>query len=237
MVVAMSVQPRDTAPQRRRNQAERSAATREALLDATLECLVEDGYANTTTARVAERAGVSRGAHLHHFQTRATLVAAAADHLTHRRGEHLMKAVDALPTGPTRIGQGLDLIWSSYNNPLYQATLDLWTNARTDPELREHLVPIERRLDRQTMELLAAPVPGRRRAARLRAGRRAGAGDDPRPGRPRHAPHGQRAREQAVGALPPAARGAVRRRLLTRAAAGGWLPGPCRKTGTGPSQS
>jgi AcrR family transcriptional regulator len=153
MVVAMSVQPRDTAPQRRRNQAERSAATREALLDATLECLVEDGYANTTTARVAERAGVSRGAHLHHFQTRATLVAAAADHLTHRRGEHLMKAVDALPTGPTRIGQGLDLIWNSYNNPLYQATLDLWTNARTDPELREHLVPIERRLDRQTMEL------------------------------------------------------------------------------------
>ena len=53
----MSVQPRNTAPQKRRNQAERSAATREALLDATLECLVEDGYANTTTARVAERAG------------------------------------------------------------------------------------------------------------------------------------------------------------------------------------
>lgn len=149
----MSVQPRDKSTQKRRNQAERSAATREALLNATLECLVEDGYANTTTARVAERAGVSRGAHLHHFQTRATLVAAAADHLTHRRGEHLMKAVDALPTGPTRVAQGLDLIWNSYNNPLYQATLDLWTNARTDAELREHLIPIERRLDRQTMEL------------------------------------------------------------------------------------
>jgi AcrR family transcriptional regulator len=153
MVAAMSTPIRDTAPQKRRNQAERSAATREALLNATLECLVEDGYANTTTARVAERAGVSRGAHLHHFQTRATLVAAAADHLTRRRGEHLMKAVDALPTGPTRVAQGLDLIWNSYNNPLYQATLDLWTNARTDAELREHLIPIERRLDRQTMEL------------------------------------------------------------------------------------
>lgn len=149
----MSVQPRDKSTQKRRNQAERSATTREALLNATLECLVEDGYANTTTARVAERAGVSRGAHLHHFQTRATLVAAAADHLTLRRGEHLMKAVDALPTGPTRVAQGLDLIWNSYNNPLYQATLDLWTHARTDAELRDHLIPIERRLDRQTMEL------------------------------------------------------------------------------------
>src|SRR3954452_1189559 len=102
----------------RRNQAQRSAATRAALLDAALECLVEDGFANTTTARVAERAGVSRGAHLHHFQTRATLVAAAADHLTRRRGEHLMEAVEALPTGPARITQGLDLIWDSYNHPL-----------------------------------------------------------------------------------------------------------------------
>jgi AcrR family transcriptional regulator len=57
-------------PSARRSQAERSAATRDALLDATIVCLVEDGYANTTTSRVAERAGVSRGAHLHHFQTR-----------------------------------------------------------------------------------------------------------------------------------------------------------------------
>src|SRR3954469_4257520 len=138
----------------RRTQSERSAATREALLDATIASLVEDGYANTTTARVSERAGLSRGAHLHHFQTRDTLLAAAADHLTRRRGEHLSAAVDALPpSGPDRVAQGLDLIFNSYNNPLYQATLDLWTHGRTDADLRGHLVPIERRLDRQTVEL------------------------------------------------------------------------------------
>src|SRR4051812_21778211 len=149
-----------TTPSSRRNQAERSAATREALLDATLACLVEDGYANTTTARVAERAGLSRGAHLHHFQTRDTLLAAAADHLTRKRGEHLSAAVDALPErGPDRIAAGLDLIFDSYNNPLYQATLDLWTHGRTDDELRGHLVPIERRLDRQTIELARRLFP------------------------------------------------------------------------------
>ena len=69
----------------RRSQAERSTATREALLDATIACLVEDGYANTTTSRVAERAGVSRGAHLHHFKTRTALVAAAMGRLAERR--------------------------------------------------------------------------------------------------------------------------------------------------------
>jgi AcrR family transcriptional regulator len=148
----MSTEP-GTTSRPRRNQAERSAATRQALLDATLECLVEDGSAYTTTARVAERAGLSRGAHLHHFQTRDTLLAAAADHLTRRRGEHLLAAADALPTGPDRVAQGLDLIFNSYNNPLYQATLDLWTHGRTDAELRAHLIPIERQLDRQTIEL------------------------------------------------------------------------------------
>src|SRR3954463_1876851 len=106
----------------RRTQAERSAATVDALLDATIGCLVEDGYANTTTARVAERAGVSRGAHLHHFQTRDALLAAAADHLTAKRGEHLLAAADELPDGPDRIARGLDLLWASYANPLYQAT-------------------------------------------------------------------------------------------------------------------
>jgi AcrR family transcriptional regulator len=145
--------PPTSQPRPRRNQAERSAATRMALLDATLQCLVEDGYANTTTARVAERAGVSRGAHLHHFQTRDALLAAAADHLTQRRGEHLRVAADALPAGPDRIARGLDLLWDSYANPLYQASLDLWTHGRTDAELRRHLIPIERNLDRQTMEL------------------------------------------------------------------------------------
>ncbi|QEC46419.1 TetR/AcrR family transcriptional regulator [Baekduia soli] len=160
----MAPEPR-TPPHARRNQAERSATTRAALLDATLECLVCDGYANTTTARVAERAGLSRGAHLHHFQTRAALLAAAADHLTRRRGEHMLASADALPTGPERVAEGLDLLWRSYNTPLYQASLDLWTHARTDDDLRDHLIPIERRLDRQTMELSRRLFPHAARRA------------------------------------------------------------------------
>ncbi|MDX6657523.1 MAG: hypothetical protein QOH62_2316 [Solirubrobacteraceae bacterium] len=142
-----------------RTQAERSAATREALLDATIVCLVEDGYANTTTARVAERAGVSRGAHLHHFQTRSALVAAAVEHLRVRRAEELFAAADALPPGPERIAEGLDLLWSSYSSPLFQGALDLWSAGRTDAELREHLVAIERDFDRQTLQLARRLFP------------------------------------------------------------------------------
>ena len=59
----------------RRTQAERSAATRKVLLDAAVNCLFENGYGATTTLMVAEAAGVSRGAMLHQFPSKADLMA------------------------------------------------------------------------------------------------------------------------------------------------------------------
>lgn len=134
-------------------QAERSAATREALMDATLASLVEDGYAGTTTARVCERAGLSRGAHLHHFQTRGALLAAAVEHLAVQLGERLQPQIESLPEGPGRTEAGLDVLWNCYSGPLFQAALDLWTHARTDPDLRASLEPVEHMLERTTVLL------------------------------------------------------------------------------------
>ena len=72
------------APLRRTN-AERSAATQARLLDATIESLVELGWAATSTTEVVRRAGVSRGAQVHHFPTKEDLVLAALDYLLERR--------------------------------------------------------------------------------------------------------------------------------------------------------
>jgi AcrR family transcriptional regulator len=149
----------------RRSQAERSAATREALLDAAIECLVEEGYASITTNAVAVRAGVSRGAHLHHFQTRTALVRAAVEQLARRWLGELREATKGLPDGPDRTLAGLDLLWAHYASPLYQGAMDLWTDARSDDELREQLIEVERMLDRETRELahILFPEPARRR--------------------------------------------------------------------------
>jgi len=55
-------------------QEERTRAMRARLLEATVELLVEKGYAGTSTTLVSERAGVSRGAQLHHFPSKQDLV-------------------------------------------------------------------------------------------------------------------------------------------------------------------
>ena len=143
----------------RRSQAERSAATREALLDAAIECLVHHGYASTTTSVVAERAGVSRGAHLHHFQTRTALVGAAVEALAQRWMDELRVTAAALGPGEDRTLAGLDLLRDHYASPLFQAAMDLWTDARSDDELRERLIEVERLLDRETLELARELFP------------------------------------------------------------------------------
>jgi AcrR family transcriptional regulator len=156
-----------TATQPRRTQEERRAATRGALLDAALECLVEHGYEGTTTGRVCERAGVTRGAHQHHFGTRPALVAAALEELAMRRLEEIRGEVASLPDGDARIEQALDAIWGWFTGPLFQASIDLAAAARTDEELRAQLTPVEARLSHGTLlccrEMLADGAEDRSR--------------------------------------------------------------------------
>lgn len=130
-----------TAPTRR-TQAERSAATQARLLDAALDCLVEVGYAGISTTMVAERAGVSRGAQLHHFPTRAALVAAAVEHLYARLTAEYQAGFAALAPRADRVRAAIRLLWSMYTARHFPAVLELFNAARTDAELRAHLAPI-----------------------------------------------------------------------------------------------
>jgi AcrR family transcriptional regulator len=50
--------------------------TRRRILDAALTCFLQDGYEQTTTARVRERSGVSNGALFHHFPSKEAIAGA-----------------------------------------------------------------------------------------------------------------------------------------------------------------
>jgi len=131
-------QPTDSRPPRR-SQAERRASTRARLLDATLECLVERGYAATTTVEIESRAGVSRGARVHHFPTKAGLLGAAVGHLYDRIARRYHAALAAAPADSDRFHAGYRLLWDTYADPAFAAVLELLVAARTDAELREAL--------------------------------------------------------------------------------------------------
>lgn len=145
-----------TSPRRRRTQEERRAETRAKLLDATVDSLLDVGYAATTTRRVAEIAGVSQGAQTHHFPHRVDLVVAAVQRLAERRVAELREMELALPVDPTaRIRALLDLMWSDFSSSTFTVFVKLWVAAADDEELYAHLVPLERQITRAIAELAA----------------------------------------------------------------------------------
>lgn len=84
--------PAASAPRERRTQAERSEVMRQRLIDATLDCLITEGYTGLTIAKITDKAGVSRGAPLHHFATKSTLVEAAGREIVTRILKKMMAA-------------------------------------------------------------------------------------------------------------------------------------------------
>lgn len=139
---------------------ERSIATRAALLDAALDTLVDRGYAATTTIEVARRAGVSRGAQLHHFPSKAELLTAAVSHLLDRRVAEYRKAFADTAPGADYLEAAIDLLWTMYQGPTFIAWVELWVAARTDATLRAVVVEMERRFLAESEAIFADMLAG-----------------------------------------------------------------------------
>jgi AcrR family transcriptional regulator len=142
-----------------RTQAERSAETQAALLDATIASLVEVGYARTSTTEIVRRAGVSRGAQVHHFPTKASLVVAAVERVFQMQERAFVERFTALPAGEQTLDRAVELLWSIFNGPAYPAVLELIVAARTDPELQVVVQAVGTRFERSVAELFGGFFP------------------------------------------------------------------------------
>ena len=144
-----AVEAASAAAPPRRSQSERRAKTRGRLLDATIESLIEVGYAGTTIRHVTELAGVSQGATSHHFPHRVDLVASAFERLAEQReARYSKRAAELSDEREARVRALLDLLWEDFSSPLFTVALKLWIAAAEDEELRKRLVPVERRIYR-----------------------------------------------------------------------------------------
>ncbi|GAB2866569.1 TetR/AcrR family transcriptional regulator [Nocardioides pacificus] len=134
-------------------QEERTRVMRARLLEATVECIVEHGLSGTSTTLVSKRAGVSRGAQLHHFPSKTDLVIAAVEHLSQVRAAEIEAAAEGLPTGPRRTRAVLEMLAEHFTSPVFTAALELWVAARTDAQLLAAVGPLEQRVGREIHKL------------------------------------------------------------------------------------
>ena len=135
-------------------QQDRSRATRLRLLQSAVECLATHGYAASTVSVVAAHAGVSRGATQHHFPTRDDLFTAAVDHVMHDRREQLRSQLLPGSSSVRDTVRTVEVLFDLYCSDLFKAALVLWVAAGAEPSLREHVVPLEARIGRETHRLV-----------------------------------------------------------------------------------
>ncbi len=145
----------------RLTQDEKTAETRRRLLDSAILCLIDRGYANTTTSEVAERAGLSRGAQLYHFPRKEELLSNAVEHLFQLMFSEMKEKVGRLGNENDRRAAAIDLLWEVANGPLATAWIELVVASRTDSYLRGAVTTVNDRMaefiDQSFQELFPRP--------------------------------------------------------------------------------
>jgi AcrR family transcriptional regulator len=131
----------------RRTQEQRSTSTRKAILDAAIDVLSEHGYTHATIAAIAERAGVSRGALVHHYASRSDLLLATTDALFDAFVEQMRLRAEEVSASRLPLEGFIDSCWAEvFEGRWFYCSLQLISAARTDPDLRDSLVPAIQRL-------------------------------------------------------------------------------------------
>lgn len=124
-------------------QAQKSASTRNQIVEAAIKAFVKLGYANTTTTHIAQIAGLSRGAMLHHFPSKMDIVEAAVEHLHNKRLTAFRRSATHLPADADRVKLAVEAYWQHVQHPMFVAFFELSVAARTDEELRKILQPVQ----------------------------------------------------------------------------------------------
>ena len=134
--------PKPAVRHERRPNVERSAATRKLILDATITCLNDWGYGGVTNIKVADAAGVSRGAMMHHFPTRQALIIATIEHAHDKLNVFRAAEMERTPPGLPRFRAILDQSLVTQRMPEGTALNEIRIGSRSDKEIREAVTPM-----------------------------------------------------------------------------------------------
>jgi len=133
-------------------QQKKSEFTQLQLLEATVRCIVRLGFAQVRTRDIAEEAGLSRGAIVHHFANKGQLFEKTLVYVFERRIVEFSEAIGSLETEEARAAVGLDLYWEQLQSPYFIAVQELQMAARSDEALAAIMKPQREKFHKQWHE-------------------------------------------------------------------------------------
>ncbi len=126
-------------------QSQKSSLTRDRIVIAALECIIEFGYESTTMAKIAKAAKVSQGSMQYHFPAKLDAIKAAINYLFAKRLTDHQRDLEDIPAGVDSMAHAIEVYWHHLNEGHYVAYQDLVIAARTHPELATVLNPAYQR--------------------------------------------------------------------------------------------
>lgn len=170
----MHVNKRATQKAQGRNPTPRSEKTRLEVIEAAALCISEEGYADASTNRIAERANVSWGVLQYHFGDKAGLMSAVLEHGIKAMEEGLSSITKrGLPDGSVeqRLRSFFDQGWVLHSSPLSRAGVEVVINNRKtmsdNPTQSEYLLSVERKIYQLTLDAMLLVVDNSELAANL----------------------------------------------------------------------
>ncbi|MCA1775677.1 MAG: TetR/AcrR family transcriptional regulator, partial [Loktanella sp.] len=97
----------------------RSIQMRETLIETALNVIHDLGYRSATTIEFSRRAGVSRGALLHHFPTRSDIIIAAMEKLLREATLEIRQVADEVARGKVSLEEFVDFLWMMFSGRFF----------------------------------------------------------------------------------------------------------------------
>jgi AcrR family transcriptional regulator len=133
------------APRRPANGSQlRADRTRALVIDETIRCILEEGFAAASAKHITERAGVTWGVVQYHFGDRDGLLMAVVDN----GFAELAEALRELPAAAENVRDRAEFIvnaaWEAFSSPTSMAALEILiaTRAMRDIRASEHLAAL-----------------------------------------------------------------------------------------------
>jgi AcrR family transcriptional regulator len=146
-------------------QVEKSQIARASILGSAVKCLLKYGYSGTTTPRIAEHAGLTRGAMVYHFGSRDEVIKATILYIQDLRRDEYKALVGQLVSGAgnnldkEHVRRGINAVWEYHQLPSFLAYHELLVASRTDQKLNNILAPIEETFEKEFLELVRSMFP------------------------------------------------------------------------------
>ena len=125
----------------------KSLRTRARILEQATRLFAEVGYSAATNPRIAEAAGLTRGAMLYHFPTREALIDGAVAFIQAERVRLMAAAAEAPPQGADMVDHAIDAYWRLLHLPAFRAFAELEAVAKTDQDVAQRIAKAQADFD------------------------------------------------------------------------------------------